>query len=103
MVDDGSIQTLKNQKTPKHMLRGTAIKRAMLHLCSMHQCTMVDAMHRPCAQIAIFYHPDYTVGSGVSPDPALRLAGSTADRELHPAPKIMVATIALLWLDVKSG
>ena len=28
-----------------------------------------------------------TVGSGISPDPALRLAGYTAGRELHPAPK----------------
>jgi hypothetical protein len=42
-----------------------------------------------------FYHPDYTVGSGVSPDPALdALAGYTADRELatwspHPAPKAL--------------
>jgi len=34
------------------------------------------------------FHPDYTVGPGVSPDHALRkiraLAGFTADRELRP-------------------
>jgi hypothetical protein len=28
-----------------------------------------------------------TVGSGISPNPAQRLAGYTADRELHPSPK----------------
>jgi len=45
-----------------------------------------------------FFHPDYTVGPGVSPDlpgaTAAGLAGSTADRELpalqpaHPALKV---------------
>ena len=47
----------------------------------------------------VFSHPDYTVGSGISPNPAmlpsqhktwkaqLRLAGYTAGRESHPAPK----------------
>jgi hypothetical protein len=44
-----------------------------------------------------FFHPDYTVGPGVSPDlpgTIARLAGSTADRELpafrpaHPALKV---------------
>ena len=38
--------------------------------------------------VIIFFHPDYTVGSGISPDHTLRLAGSTAGRELHPALKI---------------
>jgi hypothetical protein len=42
--------------------------------------------------IKAFYHPDYTVGPGVSPDHALlALAGFTAGRDLalipHPAPK----------------
>ncbi len=41
-----------------------------------------------------FSHPDYTVGPGITPDPALRLAGLcghatiTADQELHLAPKV---------------
>ena len=35
----------------------------------------------------IFFHPDCTVGPGISPDHASRLAGFTAGRELHPAPK----------------
>jgi hypothetical protein len=42
-----------------------------------------------------FFHPDFTVGPGVSPDHALlpALAGFTAGRELaqsapHPAPKV---------------
>lgn len=37
----------------------------------------------------IFFHPDFTVGPGISPDPAFRLAGFTAGRELHPALKII--------------
>ena len=37
---------------------------------------------------SIFSHPDYTVGSGISPDHASRLAGCTAGREFHPALKI---------------
>lgn len=36
----------------------------------------------------IFSHPDYTVGFGISPNHALRLAGFTAGREFHPALKI---------------
>ena len=35
----------------------------------------------------IFFHPDCTVGPGISPDHASRLAGFTAGRESHPAPK----------------
>lgn len=42
---------------------------------------------------SIFFRPDYTVGSGVPPDHALRLAGCTADRELHPALKIFLYEI----------
>ena len=38
----------------------------------------------------IFFHPDYTVGLGVSPNPALRLAGCTAGGESHPALKILI-------------
>ena len=36
----------------------------------------------------IFFHPDYTVGTGIAPVPALRLADYTADREFHPALKM---------------
>jgi hypothetical protein len=46
-----------------------------------------------------FFYPDYTVGSGITPDHALRsddlsryykmLVGFTTDRELHPAPKVI--------------
>ena len=36
----------------------------------------------------IFSHPDYNVGSGISPDHTSRLAGFTAGRESHPALKI---------------
>ena len=37
----------------------------------------------------IFFHPDCTVGFGVSPNHALRLVGYTTGRELHPALKIL--------------
>lgn len=36
--------------------------------------------------IRILSHPDYTVGSGITPD-QLALADYTAGRELHPALK----------------
>ena len=35
----------------------------------------------------IFFHPDCTVGSGISPDHASRLAGFTAGGEFRPALK----------------
>ena len=40
----------------------------------------------------IFFHPDYTVGLGVSPNqpPNWRVAGCTAGRDFHPALKIIV-------------
>ena len=38
----------------------------------------------------IFFHPDYTVGPGVSPGHAFRLAGYTAGGELPPALKILI-------------
>ena len=38
----------------------------------------------------IFFHPDYTVGFGISPNQSLRLAGFTAGEELHLAPKIFL-------------
>ncbi len=36
-----------------------------------------------------FSHPDYTVGTGITPVHAKKLAGCTAGRESHPAPKNM--------------
>ena len=38
--------------------------------------------------ITIFFHPDYTVGFGISPNHAIRLVGYTTGRESHPALKI---------------
>ena len=41
---------------------------------------------------SIFFHPDYTVGFGITPNPAAaRLADYTADREFHPALKIAIS------------
>ena len=36
----------------------------------------------------IFFHPDYTVGTGITPVHAKWLADFTAGREFHPALKI---------------
>ena len=36
----------------------------------------------------IFFHPDYTVGFGITPNHAFRLVGFTTGRESHPALKI---------------
>ena len=43
----------------------------------------------PANALPIFFHPDYTVGFGIAPNHALRLADCTADREFHPALKIL--------------
>ena len=40
-------------------------------------------------EAAIFFHPDCTVGFGISPNHALRLVGFTTGRELHPALKML--------------
>ncbi len=42
-----------------------------------------DVRHNP-----LFFHPDYTVGFGISPNQPRRLAGCTAGEELHLALKI---------------
>ena len=48
-----------------------------------------QAYRSPCVH-TIFFHPDYTVGLGISPNPALRLVGFTTGGELHPALKILI-------------
>ena len=55
-------KTLELQKIPEHLL--------------------------PSSISCIFFHPDCTVGFGVSPNHALRLVGFTTGRELHPALKM---------------
>ena len=45
---------------------------------------------RKAAESSVFYHPDYTVGSGITPDQPTRngrLMDYTIGREFHPAPK----------------
>ena len=37
--------------------------------------------------VEVIFHPDFTVGLGISPNHALRLVGYTTGRELHPALK----------------
>ena len=46
----------------------------------------------------IFFHPDYTVGFGVTPNHALRLVGYTTGRDLHPALKIRYSIDAIIRL-----
>ena len=51
-----------------------------------------------------FFHPDYTVGFGLTPNHALRLAGYTAGRDFHPALKIKfyyILAAILLLVNVK--
>ena len=43
----------------------------------------------PCVR-TIFFHPDCTVGLGISPNHALRLVGFTTGGESHPALKILI-------------
>ena len=52
----------------------------------------------PLATPQLFSHPDYTVGSGITPDrpPSRWFADSTAGRESHPAPKTIMFTSQLL-------
>lgn len=37
----------------------------------------------------IFFHPDFTVGLGISPNHTLRLVGYTTGGDSHPALKIL--------------
>ena len=46
-----------------------------------------QAPNRAGSALGIFFHPDCTVGFGVSPNHALRLVGCTTGRESHPALK----------------
>ena len=40
-------------------------------------------------RVMIFFHPDYTVGFGISPNHTVRLVGCTTGGDLHPALKIL--------------
>ena len=52
--------------------------------------------------IHIFFHPDFTVGLGISPNHALRLVGYTTGRELHPALKIVIQLRTIIISDIIS-
>ena len=49
-----------------------------------------------------FFHPDYTVGFGISPNHAFRLVGYTTGRELHPALKIVIQLRTIIISDIIS-
>ena len=50
----------------------------------------------------IFFHPDYTVGFGITPNHAFRLVGYTTGRELHPALKIVIQLQTIIISDIIS-
>ena len=50
----------------------------------------------------IFFHPDYTVGFGITPNHAFRLVGYTTGRELHPALKIVIQLRTIIISDIIS-
>ena len=47
----------------------------------------------------IFFHPDCTVGLGISPNHALRLVGFTTGGESHPALKILIQLRLVYTID----
>ena len=49
----------------------------------------MGAGNTPCFH-TIFFHPDCTVGFGITPNHALRLVGCTTGGESHPALKILI-------------
>ena len=49
----------------------------------------------PCGH-TIFFHPDCTVGLGISPNHALRLVGCTTGGELHPALKTLIRFLPII-------
>ncbi len=59
----------------------------------------------------ILFHPDYTVGPGVTPDLLTQvvagnhkaLAGYTAGGELHPALRILDVSVQRLWFSSVDG
>ena len=60
--------------------------------CSKQSRADISKRHRKGTlflRSSIFFHPDYTVGFGVSPNHALRLVGCTTGRDFHPALKIL--------------
>ena len=54
----------------------------------------MGAGNTPCFH-TIFFHPDCTVGFGITPNHALRLVGCTTGGESHPALKILIQLSAL--------
>lgn len=77
-----------------------AMKKALKHSVPGHMTTTI--------QRSIFFHPDYTVGFGISPNPDLNLcqvlriaalADYTADREFHPALKILPYVVDAFIID----
>ncbi len=88
------VNGLKMIKTPrKRMLRGAWIRKIknLKHLTAFQNSKQADAGQRPPCRV-FFFHPDFTVGPGISPGHASArkerpLAGCTAGRESHPALK----------------
>jgi hypothetical protein len=82
-------RTMKQRRTTGRCLTGTVAQTD-----KSSECALVTACSIVPDQPQTFSHPDYTVGPGIAPSPALRLAGLcghatiTADQEFHLAPKV---------------
>lgn len=50
--------------------------------------------------MSIFFHPDYTVGFGISPNLPIRLVGFTTGGEFHPALKEYSVFIIIPYIEV---
>jgi len=58
--------------------------------------------HRAYHLNFVFFHPDCTVGFGISPNHALRLVGYTTGREFHPALKTIYLIHLIIFISLIS-
>ena len=84
---EANLQSAQNQHSD---LLSLSIKKLWNEASSQSNPRQTDAEIPRMS--SIFFHPDYTVGFGITPNPAAaRLADYTADREFHPALKIAIS------------
>ena len=81
------------KKSPEHQVQGETTARkntcaAKNSGTNIHPRAVIHTQEDtlPPARF-VFFHPDYTVGFGITPNHALRLVGYTTGRESHPALK----------------
>ena len=86
----------RNEKSPESRRLSGHTRQKNSEIPTAFQKQQTDGTGASPLRI-FFFHPDFTVGSGVPPDHASlpktgggRLAGCTAGRELHPALKNLI-------------